>query len=129
MACLLPSVLPAVRPKVSQIVEAGERRIWVLQELGEVAIAAVRSPICDPRLANANDPYPHRRMMRVAPDGWRTATMVLIVSPNQGSTVMKTILSALLALSVLGSVAAPASAGWDTKAFWENLEREAGGGN
>ena len=42
---------------------------------------------------------------------------------------MKTILSALLALSVLGSVAAPASAGWDTKAFWENLDRQTGGGN
>jgi hypothetical protein len=74
-------------------------------------------------------PIPHRRMVRVAPDGWRTATMVLIVPPNQGSSVMKTILSALIALSVLGSVAAPASAAWDTKAFWENLERTQGGGN
>ena len=36
---------------------------------------------------------------------------------------MKTIASALLALSVLTSIAAPASAAWDTKAFWgSNLE-------
>jgi hypothetical protein len=43
---------------------------------------------------------------------------------------MKTILSALLAVSVLTGVAvAPASAAWDTKAFWENLDRQAGGGN
>ena len=74
-------------------------------------------------------PIPHRRMVRVAPNGWRTATMVLIVPPNQGSSVMKTILSALIALSLLGSVAVPASAGWDTQAFWENLDRQAGGGN
>jgi hypothetical protein len=43
--------------------------------------------------------------------------------------IMKTIASALLALSVLTSIAAPASAAWDTKAFWENLERQATGGN
>jgi hypothetical protein len=54
--------------------------------------------------------------------------MVLIVPPNQGSFVMKTILSALLALSVLGSVAVPASAGWNTNKFWENLENSQGGG-
>ena len=44
---------------------------------------------------------------------------------------MKTIVSALLALTVLTGVAfavAPASAAWDTKAFWENLERTQGGG-
>jgi len=55
--------------------------------------------------------------------------MVLIVPPNQGSSAMKTILSALIALSVLGSVAVPASAAWDTKKFWENLENSQGGGN
>ena len=38
---------------------------------------------------------------------------------------MKTIASALIALSVLAGVAAPANAAWDTKAFWENLERTA----
>ena len=50
--------------------------------------------------------------------------------PNQKSRrmIMKAILFALLALSVLGSVAVPASAAWDTKAFWENLERTQGGG-
>jgi hypothetical protein len=32
---------------------------------------------------------------------------------------MKTIASALIALSVLTAVAAPANAAWDTKAFWE----------
>jgi hypothetical protein len=36
---------------------------------------------------------------------------------------MKTIVSALLALSVLAGIAAPASAAWDTKAFWEELDR------
>ena len=38
---------------------------------------------------------------------------------------MKTILSALIALSVLAGVAAPANAAWNTKAFWEQLERSA----
>jgi hypothetical protein len=43
--------------------------------------------------------------------------------------IMKTIVSALLALTVLTGVAiAPASAAWDTKAFWDNLERTQGGG-
>ena len=41
---------------------------------------------------------------------------------------MKTIMSALIALSVLTGFAASASAAWDTKAFWENLERTQGGG-
>lgn len=38
---------------------------------------------------------------------------------------MKTILSALLALSFLTAVAVPASAQWDTKTFWERLDRSA----
>jgi hypothetical protein len=38
---------------------------------------------------------------------------------------MKTIASALIALSVLTTVAAPANAAWDTKAFWEGLARSA----
>ena len=43
--------------------------------------------------------------------------------------IMKTIASALLALTVLTGVAvAPASAAWDTKKFWENLENSQGGG-
>jgi hypothetical protein len=37
--------------------------------------------------------------------------------------IMKTILSALLALSFLTAVAAPASAAWDTKAFWDQQDR------
>jgi hypothetical protein len=41
---------------------------------------------------------------------------------------MKTILSALIALSVLGSVAVPASAAWDTKKFWEDRAESQGGG-
>ena len=42
---------------------------------------------------------------------------------------MKTIVSTLLALTVLTSAAvAPASAAWDTKKFWENLENSQGGG-
>ena len=36
---------------------------------------------------------------------------------------MKTIVSALLVLSVLASIAAPASA-LDTKTFWEQQERQ-----
>jgi hypothetical protein len=36
---------------------------------------------------------------------------------------MKTIASALIALSVLAGVAAPANAAWDTKTFWEQQER------
>jgi len=42
--------------------------------------------------------------------------------------IMKTILSALIALSVLGSVAVPASAAWDTKKFWEDRAESQGGG-
>jgi len=38
---------------------------------------------------------------------------------------MKTIASALIALSVLAGVAAPASANWDVKTFWEQSERAA----
>jgi hypothetical protein len=37
--------------------------------------------------------------------------------------IMKAILSALLALSFLTAVAAPASAAWDVKTFWEQLDR------
>jgi hypothetical protein len=36
---------------------------------------------------------------------------------------MKTIAFALIALSVLAGIAAPASAAWDTKVFWEQLEQ------
>ena len=42
--------------------------------------------------------------------------------------IMKTIVSALLALTVLtGFAVAPASAAWDTKKFWEDRERAQGG--
>ena len=43
--------------------------------------------------------------------------MVLSVPPKQGSSVMKTNLSALIALSILASVAAPTNAARDTNAF------------
>lgn len=36
---------------------------------------------------------------------------------------MKTIASALIALSVLAGIAAPANAAWDTKKFWEQQEQ------
>jgi hypothetical protein len=36
---------------------------------------------------------------------------------------MKTIVSALIALSVLAGVAAPAGAEMNTKRFWEELDR------
>ena len=41
---------------------------------------------------------------------------------------MKTILSALIALSVLGSIAVPASAAWNTQQFLESHQNEGGGG-
>jgi hypothetical protein len=43
--------------------------------------------------------------------------MVLSAPPKQGSSVMKTNLSALIALSILAGVAAPTNAARDTKAF------------
>jgi hypothetical protein len=36
---------------------------------------------------------------------------------------MKTIVSALIALSVLAGIAAPASAAFDAKAFYEQMDR------
>lgn len=39
---------------------------------------------------------------------------------------MKTIVSALIALSILAGIAAPASA-FDSKSFYERLDRQAGG--
>jgi hypothetical protein len=44
----------------------------------------------------------------------------------QVRTAMKIILSALVALSVLAGIAAPASA-FDAKSFWGQQERESGG--
>ena len=41
---------------------------------------------------------------------------------------MKTIVSALLALSVLTGFAASASAAWDTQKFWDDRARSEGGG-
>ena len=38
---------------------------------------------------------------------------------------MKTIASALFALSLFAGIAAPANAAWDTQAFWESLARSA----
>jgi hypothetical protein len=37
---------------------------------------------------------------------------------------MKTIVSALIALSVLAGVTAPASAAFDPKTFWEQQDRQ-----
>jgi hypothetical protein len=37
---------------------------------------------------------------------------------------MKTIVSALIALSVLAGVAAPASAAFDPKTFWDQQDRQ-----
>jgi hypothetical protein len=42
--------------------------------------------------------------------------------------IMRTITSALLALAVLAGVAAPASA-FDAKSFFEQQERQSGGGS
>jgi hypothetical protein len=49
--------------------------------------------------------------------------MVLSASSWKWSAAMKTILSALITLSVLAGIAAPASA-VDTKTFWEQQERQ-----
>ncbi len=38
---------------------------------------------------------------------------------------MNTIISTLIALSVVVAVAAPANAAWDTKAFWAELAQSA----
>jgi hypothetical protein len=47
---------------------------------------------------------------------------------SQVRTAMKIILSALVALSVLAGVAAPASA-FDAKSLYGQLDRESGGGS
>jgi hypothetical protein len=56
---------------------------------------------------------------------WSANAGNVVSFSNFGSSLMKTIASALIALSVLAGVAAPANAAWDTKAFWENLARSA----
>jgi hypothetical protein len=48
-------------------------------------------------------------------------------SLNAGDPVMKIIVSALIALSVLSSLAAPASA-LDARRFWDNYDRFASNG-
>jgi hypothetical protein len=48
--------------------------------------------------------------------------MVLPVLPNKGVPIMKTIISALLALSVLAGVGSSANA-FDAKSFYEELDR------
>ena len=48
--------------------------------------------------------------------------MVWSVPPNPGVPVMKTIVSALIALSVLSGFAASANA-FDAKSFYEELDR------
>ena len=64
----------------------------------------------------------HGHMVRVALGGWRTSDNRVAVPPNPGVPVMKTIVSALIALSVLTGVAAFANA-FDAKSFFEELER------
>ena len=52
-----------------------------------------------------------------------TGNVVLSASP--GEIAMKTIVSALIALSVLAGIAAPASA-LDAKSFYEQMDRQSG---
>jgi hypothetical protein len=54
-----------------------------------------------------------------------TAAMLLITAFIKGVRNMKTILSALIALSLVASVTAPANAAWDAKTFWDELARSA----
>jgi hypothetical protein len=61
-------------------------------------------------------------MVRMALGGWRTVTMVFSVPPIKGVPGMKTIVSALIALSVLTGVTASANA-FDAKSFYEELDR------
>ena len=50
--------------------------------------------------------------------------MVLSASlPNRGDIAMKTITAALIALSVLAGIAAPANA-LDVKTFWDQQDRQ-----
>jgi hypothetical protein len=49
--------------------------------------------------------------------------MVLSASFAKWSAAMKTLVSALIAVSVLAGIATPASA-LDTKTFWEQQERQ-----
>jgi hypothetical protein len=52
--------------------------------------------------------------------------MVLSASLSKKDTAMKTIVSALIALSVLAGIAGPASA-FDSKTFYNQLDRNSGG--
>ena len=61
-------------------------------------------------------------MVRVALVGRRTGGNGGAHSLNQGVLVMKTIVSALVALSVLTALAASANA-FDAKSFYEDLDR------
>jgi hypothetical protein len=61
-------------------------------------------------------------MVRMALGGWRTVTMVFSVPPIKGVPAMKTIVSALIALSVLTGATASANA-FDAKSFYEELDR------
>ena len=61
-------------------------------------------------------------MVRVALGGWRTSDNGVVAPPNSGVAVMKTIISTLIALSVLSGFAASANA-FDSKSFFEELDR------
>ena len=52
--------------------------------------------------------------------------MVLSALIHRWRNIMKTVVCALIALSVLAGIAAPASA-LDAKQFYEQLDRQAGG--
>jgi hypothetical protein len=49
----------------------------------------------------------------------------MLFHPPIWESLMKTIASALIALSIFTGLAAPANAAWDTQAFWEGLARSA----
>jgi hypothetical protein len=60
--------------------------------------------------------------MRVALSGWRTDDDGAVLRLSQGVSAMKTIISALIALSALTGVAASANA-FDAESFYEQLDR------
>jgi hypothetical protein len=65
--------------------------------------------------------YAHRCIVLLIDDGRHG---VVRIASHEGDIAMKMIISALIALSVLAGIAAPASA-LDTKTFWEQQDRQA----
>jgi hypothetical protein len=98
--------------------------IGVADARRSLLVTAARGPLLAPgRAPISSDAGPIRFRL------YLKVTVQLI----EQETIMKTILSALVALTVLASVAAPASAAWyndegrfDARAFFEDLQNHSG---